>query len=177
MAVPPMIGAPEALVLYSGSPDAFAAHRPVLEALGRAWYVGPDPGLAALHDLALLSGMYGMFAGVLHAIALAKSEAVPATELIDLLMLWLEAMASSLPQLAEQIDTDRHPTDSPLAMQAPALANIVEASRAQGIRADLMAPMQRLVKEAVAAGHGADDISRLAQLLRLPTATSIALED
>jgi hypothetical protein len=47
---------------------------------------------------------------------------------------------------------------SPLAMQAQALANIVDASRAQGVRgADLVDPMRRLVGDAVAAGHGDED--------------------
>lgn len=176
MAVPAMIGAPEALVLYSGSSDAFAAHRPVFETLGAARYLGADPGLAALYDIALLSGMYGMFGGVLHAVALAGSEDVPATEFIKLLIPWLDAMASTLPQLAEQIDAGHHPTDSPLEMQAAGFPNLVEASHAQGIRPDLMLPMQHLIEEGVAAGHGVDDISSLAQLLGRPTATPVAVE-
>jgi 3-hydroxyisobutyrate dehydrogenase-like beta-hydroxyacid dehydrogenase len=176
MAVPPMIGTPEALVLYSGSRDAFGPHRPVLETFGSARYLGADPGLAALYDLALLSGMYGMFGGVLHSVALTKSAGVPATEFIDLLIPWLEAMASSLPQLARQVDADDHPTDSPLAMQSAGFPNLVEASRAQGVRPDLVLPMQGLIAEGVAAGHGAEDISSLVQLLDRTTGERLAVD-
>ncbi len=63
---------------------------------------------------------------------------------------------------------------SPLAMQAQALANIVDASRAQGVRADLLDPMRRLVGDAVAAGHGDEDLSSLAGLLRRPPTPPLA---
>jgi 3-hydroxyisobutyrate dehydrogenase-like beta-hydroxyacid dehydrogenase len=58
MAVPPMIATPAAFVLYSGLRRAFDAHRATLQDLGESHFVGDDPGLAGLHDLALLSGMY-----------------------------------------------------------------------------------------------------------------------
>jgi len=177
MAVPSMIGTPDALVLYSGSRDAFTAHRRVLESLGAARYLGADPGLASLYDLALLSGMYGMFAGALHAIALVASERVPAASLTELLLPWLQAMTSGLPSLAEQVDTGDHSSESPLAMQAAALANIVEASRAQGISPELMLSIQRLVERGVAAGHGADDLSSLVGLVAGSGRTPVAVED
>jgi 3-hydroxyisobutyrate dehydrogenase-like beta-hydroxyacid dehydrogenase len=177
LAVPPLIGTPEALILYSGSSEAFATNRPVLENLGSARYLGADPGTAALYDVALLTGMYGMFGGVLHAIAIAATEDVRATDIMELLVPWLDAMGGSLPQLAEQVDADDHPTDSPLAMQARALASLVEASRAQGVRADLLVPMQRLVDDGVAAGHGDKDLSSLVQLLAQGSTEPVASED
>jgi 3-hydroxyisobutyrate dehydrogenase-like beta-hydroxyacid dehydrogenase len=177
MAVPSMMGTPDALVLYSGSREAFAVHRHALESLGATRYLGADPGLASLYDLALLSGMYGMFAGALHAIALVGSERVPAASLTELLLPWLEAMTSGLPSLAEQVDTGDHSSESPLAMQAAALANIVDASRAQGISPELMLPIQRLVERAVAAGHGADDLSSLVGLVAGSGRTPVAVED
>jgi 3-hydroxyisobutyrate dehydrogenase-like beta-hydroxyacid dehydrogenase len=161
MAVPPMIGGSDALVLYSGSGEAFAAHQPVLESLGAARYLGEDPGLAALYDFALLSGMYGMFAGALHAYALVGTEGVPATDFNALLMPWLDAMKGTLPHLAEQVDSGDYSSDSPLAMQAIGAAGLIEASRAQGITPDLLLPVKRLMDEAVAAGHGDSDIAAL----------------
>jgi hypothetical protein len=46
MAVPPMIGQPEALILYSGAQKAFSEHEKALGALGTASYLGSDAGLA-----------------------------------------------------------------------------------------------------------------------------------
>jgi 3-hydroxyisobutyrate dehydrogenase-like beta-hydroxyacid dehydrogenase len=165
MAVPPMIGGPDALVLYSGSGEAFAAHRPVLESLGAARYLGEDPGLAALYDFALLSGMYGMFAGALHAYALVGTEGVPATAFNELLVPWLDAMASTLPRVAEEVDSGDYGSDSPLAMQATGVASLIEASRAQGITPDLILPVKRLMDEAVAAGHGDSDVAALVRVM------------
>jgi 3-hydroxyisobutyrate dehydrogenase-like beta-hydroxyacid dehydrogenase len=169
MAVPPMIGAPGASVFYSGSADAFATHRATLEAFGAASYVGEDPGAAAVWDLALLSGMYGMFAGVLHAVALARSQGISATELMPPLQAWLTAMEATLPQFAEQVETDQHSTASPLAMQAQGFVNLIEASREGGVRPDLLAPTGALLHEAVAAGHGDHGISSAVALLNDPT--------
>ncbi|MFC9968061.1 NAD(P)-dependent oxidoreductase [Nocardia ignorata] len=63
MAVPSMIGGPAAFLLYSGSTAAFDRFRHVLDLFGRAEWVGTDYGAAAMYDLAILGGMYSMFAG------------------------------------------------------------------------------------------------------------------
>jgi hypothetical protein len=44
MAVPPMIGQPEALILYSGAQKAFSEHEKALGALGTASYLAATPG-------------------------------------------------------------------------------------------------------------------------------------
>ncbi|MFF8499577.1 NAD(P)-dependent oxidoreductase [Streptomyces anulatus] len=95
MAVPPMIGVPEAggYVFYSGSREVFDAHREVLAVPAATRYVGADPGFAALHDVALLSAMTAMFAGARHAAALVENAGVDRKEFGALLAGWLTAMA------------------------------------------------------------------------------------
>lgn len=168
MAIPPMIGQPEALLLYSGSKTAFDAHQRELESLGTGKYLGRDAGLAALYDLALLSAMWGMYAGALHAVALVGTEKVAAREFMSLLIPWTHAMAEGLPQMAEQIDTRDYTKDvvSNLAMQAAAYANLIEASKAQGVSTELIAPMHDLMNRGVAAGHGAADLSSMIELIK-----------
>ncbi|GGL57701.1 NAD(P)-dependent oxidoreductase [Planomonospora parontospora] len=167
MAVPPMIGRPEALVLYSGSPAAFAAHERTLGVLGGAMHLGADPGLAALYDLALLSAMYGMFGGFLQALALTGSEKIPAAEFTPLAVSWLNAMMTSLPEMARAVDSGDHPAvGSNLGMQAAAYVNLLDASREQGVATGLVEPMRALLHRAVAAGHSGDGLSRLVELLR-----------
>jgi len=121
MAIPPMIATPEAFVLYSGPRDAFDRAEPALASLGTTRYVGEDTGLAALYDLALLSGMYGTFIGVLQAIALVRSEGVHATGFLELLQPWLAAMSATVPAFATAADTGDHRSDvaSPLACRRP----------------------------------------------------------
>ncbi len=170
MAIPPMIGQPEALLLYSGSKNAFDTHRKELDSLGTSKYLGSDAGLAPLYDLALLAGMWGMFAGAIHATALVGTEKVEAREFMSLLIPWINAMTGGLPNLAEQVDTADYTKGvvSNLGMQAVAYVNLIEASKAQGISTELIAPMLDLMNRGVAAGYGAADLSSLIELIRKP---------
>ncbi|WP_410785753.1 NAD(P)-dependent oxidoreductase [Kribbella sp. C-35] len=170
MAVPAMIGGPAAFIFYSGVPEAFEQHRADLSVLARPEYVGADPGLAALYDIALLSAMYGMFGGAQHALALIGTENVPAEPFTERFLLpWLTAMLGSLPRIAK--DLDNGPSDtagSNLEMQAAAFDNLTDASRAQGVDPMLLEPMGGLLRKAVAAGHGDADLAALIGLLRIP---------
>jgi 3-hydroxyisobutyrate dehydrogenase-like beta-hydroxyacid dehydrogenase len=168
MATPPMIGGEHALILYSGSQATFDAHVRSLETLGAAKYLGADAGLASLHDLALLSGMYGVFAGFFHATALVDSEGIEASSFLKLLGPWMSAMMGELPGYAEKIDSSKHGLNvvSNLGMQAASLNNIVNASREQGVATDLLDPLLGLFRKRVEAGFGDEDISGIFELIR-----------
>jgi 3-hydroxyisobutyrate dehydrogenase-like beta-hydroxyacid dehydrogenase len=168
MATPPMIGSEHALILYSGSKPTFDAHARTLEALGPANYLGADAGLASLHDLALLSGMYGLFAGFFHASALVNSEGIRAGSFLKLLRPWMTAMMGELPGYAEKIDSGRHGlnVESNLGMQAASLDNILTASREQGVVTELLAPLLELFRKRAGAGFGNEDISGIFELIR-----------
>ncbi|MBG0829386.1 NAD(P)-dependent oxidoreductase [Planomonospora sp. ID67723] len=167
MAVPPMIGGTGAFILYSGSAEAFGAHERTLGVLGSAMNLGEDTGLASLYDVALLSAMYGMFGGFLHAAALLGSEGIPVSSFTPLLVSWLHAMTGSLPEMAKAVDSGDHPaTGSNLGMQAAAYVNLLEASRDQGVGTELVEPMRALLDRGVAAGHGGDGLASLVGLLR-----------
>jgi 3-hydroxyisobutyrate dehydrogenase-like beta-hydroxyacid dehydrogenase len=168
MATPPMIGGEHALILYSGSKATFDAHAGSLEALGVAKYLGADAGLGSLYDLALLSGMYGLFAGFFHASALLDSEGIRAGSFLELLGPWMSAMMGELPGYAEKIDSGRHGVNvvSNLGMQAASLNNILTASREQGVATDLLDPMLELFRKRAEAGFAAEDISGVFELIR-----------
>jgi 3-hydroxyisobutyrate dehydrogenase-like beta-hydroxyacid dehydrogenase len=172
MATPPMIGGEHALILYSGSKATFDAHAGSLEALGVAKYLGADAGLASLHDLALLSGMYGLFAGFFHATALVDSEGIRAGSFLELLSPWMSAMMGELPGYAEKIDSGRHGVNvvSNLGMQAASLNNILTASREQGVATNLLDPMLELFRTRAGAGFGDEDISGIFELIRRKSA-------
>jgi 3-hydroxyisobutyrate dehydrogenase-like beta-hydroxyacid dehydrogenase len=142
MAVPPMIGGPAAFILYSGDEAAFERAEPVVRGLGRPMFVGTDAGLASLHDLALLSGMAGIFAGTRHALAMVGSEGVePVAFATSLLVPWLEAMVAHVPEAAGQ-EASFASEDSNAAMQLIGLQNIITASRAQGVPDELIGHLQ-----------------------------------
>lgn len=149
MATPPLIGRPGSLVFYSGTKNAFQTAKPALTELGEARFVGEDPGRAALYDLALLSAMYGMFGGIDHALALGASEHIPETDLRPMINDWLRAMLGAVPA-----DLNPEVAYASLRMQAANYGTLLDASREQGVRTDLVTPMGELLHRAVAAGPG-----------------------
>ncbi|MFC8826314.1 NAD(P)-dependent oxidoreductase [Streptomyces sp. NPDC057137] len=166
-AVPQTIGTPDAFVLYSGSSAVFETYREQLNLLGAPTFVGTDPGQASLYDIALLSGMYGMFAGFFQSVAIADSAQVKATDITGLLVPWLNAAAAALPGFAAEIDSGDYTTaTSNLEINAVGLTNMLTATKAQGVGVDLLTPLQTLFERQIAQGHGAESLSRAIESLR-----------
>ncbi|MBT2466760.1 NAD(P)-dependent oxidoreductase [Streptomyces sp. ISL-66] len=173
MATPSMIGVPEAggYVFYSGSPDLFEAHRSALEAPAGARFVGADPGHAALYDVALLSAMTGLFAGISHAYALIEGEDVSPKELAPLLTEWLGAMGFFAGAAAERLVSGDFTTgvESNLAMQVTASGTLLRTAAEQGVSTELISPYLDLMRERLTAdpaAHGAEDTAGAITLLR-----------
>ncbi|MFD3548003.1 NAD(P)-binding domain-containing protein [Streptomyces sp. NPDC058655] len=173
MATPTMIGVPEAggYVFYSGSRALFDAHRATLEVPAGARYVGGDPGHAALHDVALLSAMYGLFAGVSHAYALIEGEGIAPKDLAPLLSEWLGAMGFFVADAAERLTSKDLTTGvvSNLAMQVAAGGTLLRTAAEQGVGAELISPYLDLMRrrlDADPAAHGGEDTIGAIALLR-----------
>jgi 3-hydroxyisobutyrate dehydrogenase-like beta-hydroxyacid dehydrogenase len=167
MAIPPMIANPGAFVLYSGSRSAFDTYRPVLDTFGESHYMGVDPGLAALYDISLLSGMYGMFMGVVHAFALITSEGLSATAFAPMLTRWLIAMTGMIEPTADALEKGGGDvSSSSVEMQAAAYPNLVDTATGQGVSPELLVPLQALLDQQVADGFGAEGLGGLVRILR-----------
>lgn len=168
MATPPMIGKDGARFLYSGSKDAFERYRSSLELLGTAEFFGEDAGLASLYDLALLSAMYGMFAGFFHGAALVGSAGVSAADFAEQAAAWVTAMTVGLPYDAAFIDSGDYTRadEQTVAFNKSAFDTIVQASREEGVAVDLVAPLQALLARQVAEGHGAASFARVFEGIR-----------
>jgi 3-hydroxyisobutyrate dehydrogenase-like beta-hydroxyacid dehydrogenase len=168
MAIPPMIGKDGARFLYSGSKDAFERYRPSLELLGTAEFFGEDAGLASLYDLALLSAMYGMFAGFFHGAALVGSAGLSAGEFAEQAAAWVTAMTGGLAHNAGFIDSGDYTTayEQTIAFNKSGFDTLVQASRDEGIAVDLVAPVQELLARQLAEGHGAASFARIFEGIR-----------
>ncbi|CAL9452102.1 hypothetical protein SUDANB176_02465 [Streptomyces sp. enrichment culture] len=169
MAVPPMIGDAESggYVFYSGSSALFEEHRDTLAVPAGTRYVGADPGFAALHDVALLSAMSGLFAGVTHAFALIRREDIAPKDFAPLLVSWLTAMTPAVHRTAEQLESGDYTEGvvSNLAMQSAGNATLLRTAEEQGVSAELLVPYMDLMARRVADGHGDEDGTGMIDLL------------
>ncbi len=170
MAVPPMVGVPEAggYVFYSGSRELFELHQEALAVPVGTVYVGEDAGFAALHDVALLSAMYGMFGGVAHAFALIRREDIDPSAFAPLLSGWIAAMAGpSVLQTAAQLKSGDYTTDvvSNLAMQVAGTPTFEKTAAEQGVSPELIQPYFELMRRRLAVGSGEEDLTGVVDLL------------
>lgn len=170
MAVPPMIGRPETggYVFYSGDHTVFERYRQALEAPAGAKFVGEDPGHAALHDIALLSAMTGMFAGITHAFALMGPEKdLDRARFATLLAEWLGAMSGAAHGMAAQLESGNYTEGvaSNLAMMTAANDTLVATARDQSVDPRLLTPYMELMRHRVAQGHGDEGLASTVGLL------------
>ncbi|MFF3291788.1 NAD(P)-dependent oxidoreductase [Streptomyces sp. NPDC003023] len=169
MAVPPMIGVPESggYVFYSGSRDVFDTHRETLAVPAGTRYVGEDAGFAALHDVALLSAMTGMFAGMHHAFALIRKEDIEPRGFAALLAEWLVAMSRAVHTTGERLESGDFTTGvvSNLAMMVTGNATLRSTAEEQGVSDELLAPYMALMTRHLEDGHGDEDGTGVIDLL------------
>ncbi|WP_116247977.1 NAD(P)-dependent oxidoreductase [Nocardiopsis sp. FIRDI 009] len=169
MAVPTMVGVPEAggYVFYSGSRDAFDRHERTLSVPLATRFVGQDAGMAALHDVALLSAMNGLFAGVSHGLALVRDADVDLGSFSGLLSEWLVAMTTTIPDTVDHLESGDYTTDvvSSLAMQVRANTTMLRTAQEQGVSPELIVPYLRLMELRLARGGAEEDGTGVIDLL------------
>ncbi len=168
MAVPDMIGQPGSSVLYSGSRTAFEQHRALLDLWGESAYFGEDAGVASLYDLALLAGMYVMFAGFLHGAAMVAGAGVSATEFAQRAAPWLSAMTGELAGFAAVVDGGDYTVPGQQSLEFSDLGDMIDAGAAQGISTEVVEVVQNLIRRQVDAGHGKEGFARIIESIKQP---------
>ncbi len=135
--------------------------------------MGADPGLASLYDLALLSAMYGQFAGASHALALVGTEKADLAEFAaSLLAPWLTATTVALPLLAQGNGTSTQAVEesvSPPDMQAVAIVNTVTASNAQNVDKALLSHLAIPLRDLIGQSAHDRDLAGMVDLIKKPT--------
>lgn len=168
----PMVGTPDAFVLYSGDRAAFDEHRAALAALGgEREMLGPDPGRAAVFDLGMLDVFFAGMTAFLHAAALVGADGVPAGTFLPYARRILALLGPTFAELARDVGAGEHPgAEDNLEMELVFLDHIVATSRSRGIDASPAQAPRDLAAAAVAAAHGRDGFSRLVDMLVHPPA-------
>ncbi|MGW6027486.1 NAD(P)-dependent oxidoreductase [Streptomyces sp. NPDC055099] len=164
MAVPPGIGTADAVILHSGPEADFEAHRPTLDALGTATYLGADHGLASLYDVAGLAMMWSVLNAWLQGTAMLRTAGVDAATYAPFARQIAAGVAEWLPGYAEQIDNGSFPAEvSALETDVRAMTHLIEESEAVGVNAELPRLIKAMADRAIAAGHGGEQYPVLIQ--------------
>jgi 3-hydroxyisobutyrate dehydrogenase-like beta-hydroxyacid dehydrogenase len=175
---PRTIGTDANEIFYSGDATVFEAHRGVLSALGgTATFCGEAAGAAATLDLAALEFAYARAAGLLHAAALCAAESFPLDRFFatagvpDGLLEFVtrhdfsegRAPIDAATAAAALTRPRAYPesVDATLAIHAAAIAQIVRASREEGIDSTFPQALHEAYERAVAGGHGSHDLPAL----------------
>ncbi|WP_346010717.1 NAD(P)-binding domain-containing protein [Streptomyces sp. SID5910] len=166
MAVPAMIASREGRILYSGSRDAYDALLPTLDVWSTSEYHGEDAGRASLVDLAMLSGMYQMFAGFFHGAAMVASAGMTASDFAARQAPFLAAMTHGLADYAKVVDGGDYTVPGQQSLDFSDLSHIVRTSEEQGVDPAPIAAVQALISRQIAAGHGGEGFPRIYESLR-----------
>ncbi|MFF5917377.1 NAD(P)-dependent oxidoreductase [Streptomyces flavochromogenes] len=157
MAVPPVIGTAEAVILHSGPKTDFDAHSRTLGALGTVTHLGEDPGLASLYDVAGLAMMWSVLNAWLQGTAMLRKAGVDAATYAPFARQIAAGVADWLPGYAQQIDAGSFPADvSALETDARAMEHLIGESEALGVNAELPKLFKAMADRAIAAGHGGE---------------------
>ncbi|MEU0404244.1 NAD(P)-binding domain-containing protein [Streptomyces sp. NPDC006197] len=167
MAVPEVIGRPEAFLLFSGARPAFEKHRDTLLRLGGATFFGEDPGLASLYDVALLGVMWGTLNAFLHGAALLGTAGVDAAAFAPFANQWVGSVTGFVSAYADQIDRGAYPADdAALETHLATMKYLVRESAAAGVDTDWPARLQALTERAIDAGYAGTGYASLVEVFR-----------
>jgi 3-hydroxyisobutyrate dehydrogenase-like beta-hydroxyacid dehydrogenase len=166
MATPEMIGGPGSAMFTSGSEAANTAHAELIGRWGEVTYFGDDAGIASLYDMAMLSGMYTMFAGVLHGAAMVASAGFGAKEFGARQAVFLAAMTESFPEFGRIVDAKDYAGAGQQSLEFSDLTKIVDATAEAGVRTEVVGSVQQLIRRQIDAGHGKLGFARVFEELR-----------
>ncbi|WP_406036229.1 NAD(P)-binding domain-containing protein [Nocardioides sp. NBC_00163] len=167
LAAPAEVGAADTVILFSGPQEAYDAHRQSFETVaGRATYLGADPGLSSLHDVAVLALMWSVLNGFLHGAAVLKRAGVRAEAFLPLARDGISTTAGWLDAYAAQVDAGDHPgDDSTMATHVAAMQHLLEETVSAGVDTTVPAAFKALGDRALEAGLADRGYTALVDLL------------
>ncbi|MFD0360003.1 NAD(P)-dependent oxidoreductase [Nocardia sp. GCM10030253] len=170
LAIPPAIGTDDAILLYSGPRQAFDTHESTLQSLGSATtYLGVDHGLSSLYDMAMLTVMWSVLNGFLHAAALLGTARVDAATVAPFVNQGIGAITGWITAYADQIDAGKYPADdATIDTHLASMDHLIEESESLGINAELPRFVKALADRAVAEGRGGDGYAAMIEQFRKP---------
>lgn len=163
-AQPEQVGTSAATLLLAGDGSEIAQHSKALDLLGTIVHVGDDPERAGRYDLALMGLWYDVQLAVFTALELVGGD--PST-FEPFARRQLGYVVDGLPDVARELRERRYPRGpATLVEHARVLAQLVELREAHGLGSAALTHADAVVRELIAAGHGDDGFTRVAERLR-----------
>lgn len=165
---PSQVGRPESAILVSGPQAAFAAHQPLLAPLaGIVSFVGESVGAAAVHDLGLLSSLFGALLGLYHGARIFEAEGLGVDAYGALLSASLPAFGEILTKETTTVHTgDYAASEASLEICAHAMHLLARQAREATLDASFPDFAAALFQRGVAAGFGGESSAAMVKMLR-----------
>jgi 3-hydroxyisobutyrate dehydrogenase-like beta-hydroxyacid dehydrogenase len=168
--VPEAVGRPDTLLYYSGDKDIFNRYEKTLKVLGGdTVYLGDEPDLAKLYEMAVGATLLPTLLGFFHGAAIVTARGLQASTLVPYSIKWLEMIGSIFSEYADEIDAGNYTNPSAsIGIFYEGIEYDHEVGEEANIDVTWQIPMHDLLRRAVKAGHQDNSISSLIELLRKP---------
>ncbi|WP_225846838.1 NAD(P)-binding domain-containing protein [Streptomyces sp. HPF1205] len=168
-----LIGGPQTHLLYSGPSEVFDRHKATLLTLGGgARYVGADPAVAALFDMAMNSLYFEFWIGYLHTLAMVRREGVAASQFAPVVARTIGEIPPLMPMIAEQADHgDYDPaTQGTVAELAALTRTVIEVRGSRAVDTERLEHLASLLDRRIRDGHGEQGPTSLIETIEEITA-------
>jgi 3-hydroxyisobutyrate dehydrogenase-like beta-hydroxyacid dehydrogenase len=156
---PEMCRARTGIMLVSGPAAIFDAVRPALERMtGEVWYLGEREDLAAVNKLFGNSMIFAVTAGIADVLAMARHTGVPSLDAAALFSRF--ALGGIVPARAQKMARGDFSASFELTMARKDVRLMLEAAGAQPLA--ILPAIANAMDEAIARGHGRDDVGSIA---------------
>jgi 3-hydroxyisobutyrate dehydrogenase len=156
---PQMCREAQGMMMVSGAAADFEAVRAALETMtGSVWYLGKRPDLAASYKLFGNSMLFVLAGGIADVLALAKAVGVPAADAIGLFSRF--PVGNMIPVRGRKMADGDFTATFELTMARKDMRLMLETAAGQPLM--VLPGIAARMDEAIAAGHGAEDLGVIA---------------
>lgn len=159
---PSSIGPETGYIVYSGDKEVFDTTKNVLDALGKAVYLGEDVIGASVTDIAVLEVHFAAIGAMIEAAAFAIKNNISVTQIMDqiqnILPIMIEGNFKAFGQQLENYNGKFEPAkECSLTIEATALQTIIKAINEAGVKTPCGDSVLKMFNDGISHGYGEND--------------------
>jgi len=169
MVLPREIGQSHSMILHAGSETGYEKYQSVLQSLGgKVSFVGADPALSSVLDSSLLTFYYGTFLAACQAGVLADANGLTFDKLIPYIAAYIPTIVGILQEAKQMVAENSYKgSDASLTLHfTNGLLTPFTQARSAGISLILYDALHKIMKAAVDAGRGDEELPVLFDFLK-----------